>query len=325
MVMTTVEEARVYKIGFLRKLVLVLSGWVLAAGSLAAQQNASANGVPARMLVTVEPRHGSEIPVINREDVMVFEQRDRDKVTEWVPAQGDRGGLELFVLIDDGASVSLGNQLEDLRQFINEQPASAKVGVAYMRDGTARVEQNLTNDHAQAARALRLPMGAGGINASPYFSLSDLLKRWPESANRREVLIVSDGVDRYYGSGDLQDPYLAEAIENAQRAGVMVFAIYTPGVGHEGHSYWISYWGQLYLSQLAAETGGEAYYIGFNGAAVSFAPYLDDFTHRLTHQYFLTFLAKPPKKPGLQKVKLMTEVPNAELVAADRVYVAPAP
>ena len=78
-------------------------------------------------------------------------------------------------------------------------------------------------------------------------------------------------------------------------------------------------WGQNYLSQLADETGGEAYYLGL-GAPVAFAPYLDDVKHRLAHQYLLTFLAKRRKKPGMQPVKLRTEVPNAELVAADKVY-----
>jgi|SRR5579872_464321 len=296
----------------------------LCARSSVAQAPAS-SGVPAHMVVTVEPRHGSGIPVINREDVMVYEQRDRDQVTEWVPAQGDHAQLELLVLLDDSSNISLASQLEDIRQFINEQPASAKVGVAYMRDGTARIEQNPSNDHSLASKALRLPMGVGGINASPYFSLTDLLKRWPETSARREVLIVSDGIDRYYGTGDMQDPYLGEAIEDAQRAGVVVFTIYTPGAGHEGHSYWLNYWGQLYLSRLAEETGGEAYYIGFNGPAVTFAPYLDDLSHRLMHQYFLTFLARPPKKAGLQKVKLTTEVPNAELRAPDKVYVPAGP
>jgi len=290
-------------------------------GSLAAEEPPAANGVPAHLLVTVEARHGSNVPAISREDVMVYEGRDRDQVTGWVPAQGDNAGLELFVLLDDSSNVSLGSQLEDLRQFITSQPASTKVGIAYMQDGIGRIEQNLTSDHALAAKALRLPMGASGINASPYFSLSDLIKKWPESTARREVLMVSDGIDRYYGSGDLQDPYLAAAIEDAQRAGIVVFVIYTPGVGHYGHSYWQTYWGQIYLSQVADETGAESYYIGFNGAPVTFVPYLDDLAHRFTHQYLLTFTAKPQKKSGLQRVKLMTEVPNADLVSADRVYV----
>jgi hypothetical protein len=40
------------------------------------------------------------------------------------------------------------------------------------------------------------------------------------------------------------------------------------------------------------------------------------------HQYLVTFLAKPEKKPGFQPVRLSTEVPNAELVAASKIYVA---
>ena len=289
-------------------------------GTVSAQEPAG-GGVAAHLLVTVEPHHGSNVPVINREDVMVYEGRERDTVTGWIPAQGDRAALELFLLLDDGSSISLGSQLEDIRQFISAQPASTKIGIAYMQDGTAHVEQDLTSDHAQAAEALRLPKGIGGINGSPYFSLSDLVKRWPASEARREVLMVSDGIDRYYGSGDLDDPYVTEAVDSAVRAGIVVSAIYTPGVGHFGHSYWQTYWGQILLSQLADKTGGEAYYIGFTGSPVSFSPYLDDLGHRLTHQYWLTFLAKPPKKAGWQKVRLVSEVHNVDLISAGRVYV----
>ena len=279
--------------------------------------------MPAHLVVTVEPRKGSEVPVITRDDVMVYEGKERDTVTEWVPAQGDHAALELFLLLDDASSANLGSQLDDLRKFINAQPDSTKIGVAYMQNGIARVEQNLTSDHALAAKALRLPLGVGDANASPYFSLSDLIKRWPATSARRSVLMVSDGIDRYYGVGDLLDPYLDEAIDDALRAGVQVSAIYNPDAGHYGHSYWWNYWGQIYLSHLADETGGEGYYIGFNGPAVAFAPYLEQMEKRLSHQYLLTFLAKPPKKAGWQRVRLMTEVPNADLVSARKVWVAP--
>jgi hypothetical protein len=288
-------------------------------------QPPAGNGVPAHVLVTVEARHGNDVPLITKDDVMVYEGKDRDAVIDWVPAQGDHAGLELFVLLDDGSNISLGSQLQDISEFIKAQPPSTKIGIAYMRDGIARVEQNLTSDHDQAAKALRLPIGEPGVNASPYFSLSDLIKRWPQSNDRREVLMVTDGIDRYYGSYDLEDPYVGNTIDDAQRAGIVVFPIYTPGVGHFGHSYWQTYWGQLYLSQVAGATGGESYYIGFTGSPVSFVPYLDNLTHRLTHQYFLTFSAKPPKKAGFQKVKVTTEVTNADLVAPSRVYVAAEP
>ncbi len=312
----------------MNKRLLVIStvlGLFLGASSvtrcLAAAEATAADGASVHMLVTVEAVHGSNVPVINREDVRVYEGRDRDKVTGWVPAQGDNAGLELVVLLDDGSNLSLGSQLEDLRQFIVAQPASTKIGVAYMQNGIAKMEQKLTSDHALAAKALRLPMAISGINGSPYFSLSDLIKHWPETTARREVILVSDGIDRYYGIGDMLDPYLAAAIEDAQRAGIVVCGIYTPGLGHYGHSYWLAYWGQLYLAQVAEETGGESYYIGFFGPPVAFTPYLDDVEHRLTNQYLLTFTAKPQNKSGLQRVKVTTEVPNAQLISADKVFV----
>lgn len=288
---------------------------------LTAQEARTAGGVPVHMIVTAEAHHGSEVPVIHREDVMVYEGHDRDTVTEWIPAEGDHAALELMILLDDESGINLGSQLDEIKKFIEEQPASTAIGVAYMQNGSARMAQNPTSDHAQAAKALRLPMGVAGINASPYFGLTDLVKRWPQSNARREVLMVSDGIDRYYGSGDLSDPYLDAAVSEAQRAGIVVSAIYSPGAGHFAHSRWQSYWGQMYLAQLADKTGGEAYYIGMSGAPVSFAPFLEEAANRLKHQYLLTFLAKPPKKAGLQKVKIKTEVSNADLVSAEQVFV----
>src|SRR6266404_4911106 len=235
----------------------------LASGlSSAVAQEASSAGVPVHVVVTVEPRHGSNVPVINREDVMVYQGHDRSKVADCLPLQGEHAGLQLFLLIDEAASTSLGSQLEDIRQFINAQPSTTAIGVAYMRNGTADILQNPTNDHAQAAKALRLPLGDAGASGSPYFSLVDLIKRWPESPVRREILMLSDGIDRFGGSGP-SNPYVDSAIEDAQRAGIIIFSIYTPGTGHLGHSFWRMNWGQNYLSQISDETGGESYYLGF--------------------------------------------------------------
>jgi hypothetical protein len=289
-----------------------------------AQESSAPAGPSVNLVATVEARHGSNVPTITREDVMVYQGRDRDKVTDWVPLQGDHAGLELFILLDDSSNVSLGSQLEDIRQFILAQPASTKVGIAYMQNGIAQVMQNLTSDHVLAAKALRLPLGSPGANASPYFSLGDLIKRWPENPERREVIMITDGIDRYWGSGP-DNAYVDTVIEQAQRAGVIVFGIYTPGEGHYGHSYWRTYWGQNYLSQLADETGGESYYLIGSAPPVSFTPYFTDIQRKVNNQYLLTFIAKPQKKAGMERIKLQTEVPNAELVSADKVYVPATP
>jgi len=295
---------------------------VLTLGSQAAasRESAPAGTIPVHMVVTVEAHHGTEVPAIKREDVMVTQGRVRAQVTDWTLLQGEHAGLELFVLLDEASTpTSLGPQLEDLRRFINSQPETTAIGVGYMRDGIVDIVQNFTSDHTQAAKALRLPLGNVGAMASPYLSIGDLIKRWPESKVRREMLVVSDGIDRFGGVGPA-NPYVDTAIEQAQRAGIVIHAIYATGVGHYGHTFWRFYWGQNYLSKMASETGGEAYFLGFE-TPVSFAPYFEDLTLRLTHQYLLTFLVKCEKKPELQKVNLRTEVPNAELVAADRVYV----
>ncbi|MFZ0805484.1 MAG: hypothetical protein WAN03_04850, partial [Candidatus Sulfotelmatobacter sp.] len=181
------------KIGRFLAAVVGLLSFVYCSGNVSAQEAPAGGGLPAHMLVTAEAHHGSEVPPVNRDDVMVYEGKNRDTVTEWIPATGDHAALQFFILIDDASSTNLGTQLDDIRKFIEGQPATTKIGVAYMQNGIAKVAQDLTDDHAAAAKALRLPMGLAGANASPYFSLSDLIKRWPASKDRREVLMVTDG------------------------------------------------------------------------------------------------------------------------------------
>jgi hypothetical protein len=274
--------------------------------------------VPVQMTVTVEARHDKEVAVLNKEDVMVFMRKERLAVTNLVPRQGEQAGLELFILIDDGSRMSLGSQLGDLRQFVENQPSTTAIGIGYMRNGTAEIVQEVTTDHPKVAKNMRLPIGSPGVAASPFLALSDLIKRWPANAARHEVILVTSGVDPLGGS--LSDPYLDAAIEHAQRAGITVYAIYTPGAGHSGHSFWRMNWGQNHLAQIADETGGESYMLGFE-PPVSFVPYLTEIASHLAHQYVVTFLITPGKKNGFQSVRVTTEVPDAELVTAGKVYV----
>ena len=295
-------------------------GFLSAALCVAAEQIASPAETVARLVVTAVAAKGASPPTIARDDVMVYEGHDRDKIADWVPAKDDHAGLQLFVLIDDSSATSLGSQLQDIRKFILAQPATTRIGVAYMQNGTARVLQDLTADHAAAGKALRLPTGNSGANASPYFALNDLIKKWPGTTDRREVVMLTDGVDRYWGSG-LNDPYVEESIDAAQRGGVLIFSIYTPSEGAGSQSYWRNWWGQNYMSELSERTGGQSYYIGFSGAPPSLVPFLDDVAQRLAQQYWLAFFPKPQKKAGLQSVRVTTEIPKLDLVSADRAWV----
>jgi hypothetical protein len=239
------------------------------------------------------------------------------RVTGWTPAQNDRTGLQLWLLIDDGADTALGTQLEDLRGFVLEQPSATQVGIGYLRNGTVQVEQKPTADHALAAKKIRLPLGQPGISASPYLALIDLIQKWPTADQAREVLMITSGIDPDYGPGP-SNPYLDRAIEDAQRAGVVVHSIYFSSSGHFGHSLWQINWGQNYLSQLAEETGGELFWLGTSNP-VSLAPYLNELNQRFREHHILTFLAQG--NPGFRRLKLKTEVPHAALVGPSKVYV----
>ncbi len=295
----------------------LLIGFSWGISSWSAQQSASGT-VPVSTIVSVEARHGKDIPFVNREDVRVFEGRNRLQVTDWIPLQGDQSSFELFVLIDDASNTNLASQFEDMRHFMNAQPPATAIAVGYIQNGTVRVVQNFTKDHAAAGKALRFPLGFGAGGSSPYLSVTDAIKRWPGSPARHEILLISNGMDPLQPG--TTDSYLDQAVSQAQRTGTQISAIYASASGHFGHSLWRINQGQNNLSRLADETGGEAYFQGFD-TPIAFAPFLDQFAERLSHQFRLTFLADPDKKPTYRHVRLETEVPNAELVIANKVYV----
>jgi hypothetical protein len=219
-------------------------------------------------------------------------------------------------VIDDGSDTDLGLQFSSLKNFINAQPASTEIGLAYLRNGSAEIVAPPASDHTQLEKKLRIPFGEAGIAASPYMGISDLAKKWPAVDARREVLLITSGIDSW-SQGDPQNPYLQAAIEDSQRAGILVHSIYFGGAGHLGHSYWQANWGRNYLSELGDGTGGEAYWQGF-GSPVSFDPYLKDLSERLNNQYLLT-LAAPDSKKGLQAVRVHASNPKVSLMSAAKI------
>ncbi len=235
------------------------------------------------------------------------------------PLPADLSDLQLFIYLDDSTrSASLSTHLSELKSFIASLPAAAQVAVGYMRNGTFALAQPFTTDHAKAAASLRLPDSLPGENGSPYFALSDLVKHWPsQQPGRRAVLMLTDGVDRYYGTFDMQDPYVDAAIADSLKAGVQVSTIYLQGAGLYGRGGWTRDFAQSHLMQVTEETGGHSYFEAFTDP-VDIAPFLSDFHQRLQDQYLVTFAAAGH---GVQSVKLQTEVPGVKIDAPSRVYV----
>jgi len=281
-----------------------------------------------------------ELPRLKQDEVKVKQGRNVLQLTQLIPAREDNAALQLMILIDDTLSASaVGNNLTDLKEFIKAQPPSTVVGVGYMSNATVNLIQNFTADHDLAIKAVRLPRGGLSSMDSPYLSLISLVKGWPQQNVRRVVLMVSDGIDRLRGerptTAQLGPPFgptpiyhsmptisvdATSASETSQRYSVLAFSIYSPGVGRAGRSSWDMQLGLSGLTKIAEETGGECYSLG-TSAPVSFKPYLERFQDTLNNQYYLVFLATPGKKPGLQRVKITTELANAEIAAPDNVWV----
>lgn len=280
--------------------------------------------VPVTMTVTANVASNKRMPEISQQDVVVTQGKERLKVRGWVPAQGQYAGLDLFILIDDASDPSLGMHLDDLKTFINAQPSTTLVGVGYMRNATVQIAQDLTTDHAAAGKTLRLPLGSRGAYASPYLSVIDLMKRWPSTDRRREILMVTDGIDRARRTlpwrGLQINPDVDSASDVAMRTGTIIHTIYAPGVGRYRRNYWEATSGQMGIAKLSDASGGESFFLGLE-TPVSFTPYLDQLQKILDNQYLLTVSAQPGKKTQLQNLTIDTEVAGVELASADAVWV----
>lgn len=284
-------------------------------------QNQKPAMVPVTTTVTVLGPNNTAPPAVTKRDVVVFSGKTRLNVTGWVPSEGQRSaGLQLAILIDNAVhSMILGPQLNDIRQFIESQSKNTAIGVFYAENGTVEQASPFDTNHDAVAKKLRLSFGrVGGESPSIYLSLQDLVKKWPAGQGRREVLMISSGIDQL--NPGLIDPYFDSAVESVQKAGVVVHTIYA-GSNRFGESFRGGN-SQSKLVELTQDTGGQGYFEGL-GSPVSFGPYLNQLDMVLRNQYLLTVeMPRSNKKKGeLRPVKISAEERNVVISAPSRVFV----
>jgi hypothetical protein len=191
-----------------------------------------------------------------------------------------------------------------------------------MMNGRAVFVGPLTADHAEVLRALHMPGGSPGSNASPYFCLSDLAKHWPSGDRgvRREVVMVTDGVDNYERRFDPEDPYVESAINDSIRAGLVVYSIYWQNQGIADNTMYADNTGQSLLVEVTEATGGKNLWNGI-GNPVSFQPCLEELVRRLDNQYMLGFSARLDGKPGTETLRVKVEGSAVDVTAPKQVFV----
>ena len=280
----------------------------------------SAQTVPSRIIVTTGHYYGHEPPLLTANDLTVTQNDHPLTITSLTPLRGDHAALELFVLVDNCSTCEAGSQFVELSDFIAAQPQTTSVGLAYILNGQLQVAVNPTPDHTRATKALSLP--EGGKPSSPYGALADLIKGWPQGSPRRAVLMISTGLDP--AAADPMSPSKSAdaAVEAAQRAGVTVFAIYHPTADYLTTDFSKILAGQDQLAHVAAESGGEAYFLT-PGPLLSLSPFLADINEHLANQYLLQFRAdRGTSADELEEIQVKTKTAsNLDLMTPSKAFV----
>jgi hypothetical protein len=294
---------------------------LIAALPAQARPQADAAGtVPVTTIVTAVGSKFSAPPALSKSDVTVREGKVRREVLNFTPAQGDKAGLQLAIVIDDTLRKTFGNQLEALGAFITSQPKSTSVGVFYAANGTLQVASQFNPDSEAVAKTIHMTTGTYGAASSIYQSLMQLIAGWPVTGARREILLFSDGFD--YLRKDRFSTDMLLTIDKAQQAGIAIHAIYEPTAGRPGVNRRVINIGQGNLNQITDGTGGYAFFSG-DSAPLSIQPYLGQLEMALKNQYFLTFATAPSKneKGEYRGIKVLTERRDVDIKAPDKVFV----
>lgn len=257
-------------------------------------------------------------PPIAKDDVQLFQGKERKQIGNW--QKGEQ--LYMAILIDDSLDTVAGGQWDYLKEFINAQPPTTYIAIGYLRNNITQVAQDFTQDHALVTKAIRLPVGIGALGSSPYLSVLDMLKRWPDTGPRRSILLISSGIDYFRGSSfGAWYPDLDTVIQRAQKQNTNIWSIYYPSAGHRGHSFYLVNYAQNNMDKMAQDTGAESFFL--IGAPVSIKPYLDEITTHLSNQYLLTFAGDGGKKGKFDRVRVKTELPDVEFLTPNQVFLPP--
>jgi Ca-activated chloride channel homolog len=263
------------------------------------------------MLFTVSDKKGRFVTDLKKEDFEILEEKKPQQIVEFV-AESDLP-LRLAVLIDTSNSIRerFRFQQEAAIEFINSvvRPQDRAIVVSF--DSGPELISDLTADTnklAQAVRSLR-PGGGTSFYDAIYFACHDKLQQdQPRHKFRRALIVLSDGDDN--NSRYSRD----QALEMAQKADVVVYAISTNNSGMEKD-------GDKILKYFTKETGGLVF---FPFKVQDLSQSFENIANELRHQYNLLYRPEPAKTDGLfHQVGIRIKNRKDLVVRARKGYYAP--
>lgn len=302
------------------RLGLILGAMLLLFVELGAAQNKLPAAGMVSFTVTAVGKKDANASMIALDDVQLFVGKERKQIGDW--KKSDQ--LFLAILIDDSIDSGAGGQWDYLKAFIMAQPASTHIALGYIRNNTTMIAQDFTQNKELVTKALRLPIGRGGIGSSPYLGTIDMLKRWPATGPARSIILITSGIDYFRGpSFGPFYPDLDPLIQRAERQNTNIWTVYYPSSGHRGQGFFEGNLAQNNISKLSEETGAESYFLGY-GVPVSLKPYFDEIGEHLSNQYLLSFAGNGGAKGKYQRVQVKAELKDIEFFTPSAVYLPPA-
>ncbi len=203
--------------------------------------------------VNVTDAHGAPVPGLTQSDFQISEDSHPQKIAFF--EKDSTTPLSIVLAIDSSESIFNNVRLEKeaARHFVN----------AILRDqdeldlmdfsDTVREIVPFTNRKQQVERGLnQLQPGDETVLYDAIYLASQRLSQTRQDAGRRRVLVlITDGVDT-------KDTRYEQAIEQAQRAGAMIYSlIIVPVQADAGRNTG----GEHALIQMSEDTGGKYYYV----------------------------------------------------------------
>ncbi|HEY0730684.1 MAG TPA: VWA domain-containing protein, partial [Pyrinomonadaceae bacterium] len=278
------------------------------------------------VLFTAVDKNKRFITTINKEDIRILEDGVPQEIFTF-QRETDRP-LSLAILVDVSASqqVTLEDEKEAAKQFVNAVIHNPKDDVAVVSfSGEATVEQELTNNLPNVQKALErieivLPpgyVGPGIVINSTSSSTNETVDRrlgttaiWDaiwvvsedlfagvQSGKRRGIILITDGVDT---SSRVQND---EALKRAIAADVAIYAI---GIGDEENFDGIE---KSTLRKLAERSGGRTY---FPKNTADLRAAFSQIEQELRSQYLVAYSPSNKKRDGSMR-KVEIELLNPEL------------
>jgi Mg-chelatase subunit ChlD len=203
--------------------------------------------------VNVTDAHGAPVPGLTQNDFQISEDGRPQKIAFF--EKDSTTPLSIVLALDTSESIFNNARLERqaARHFINAILRSQDEFDLMDFSDTVREIVPFTNQKKQIERGLNeLQPGDETVLYDAIYLASQRLSQTRQDAGRRRVLVlITDGVDT-------KDTRYDQALEQAQRAGAMIYSlIIVPVQADAGRNTG----GEHALIQMSEDTGGKYYYV----------------------------------------------------------------